>query len=264
MTEVKTIHHDGHLIELEAPYDNRVMKRYIDLVLKGQMPEDDFWVAMRKEFPILPLDPIRRRIADGAITQAPPKTPPADLVENGWYWILKTPDGEWEIARVEDVAGFPKFYEILKDWSTSYGEILAIGPQIPPYEPEQSDHDHDGGDCPLCPSEDRLAEMREHNRSARAAKLAMVQTEIAEDPSSFVFIIEGYDDLEDRMPVIMRVATSAAKAREYISGVRLTGREIYEVTPHRLDCDRTGEVALFHVSLKDGTATETPCGRHDA
>lgn len=263
MTTRRTLLVSGHLVTLEPPYDDRVARRYIDLVLSGTMTEEDFWPKMRQEFPILPLGPLREHVASGAIVPAPPKTPAADLVDGGWYWIQKHPEGEWEIARVERSGDGADFSEILKDWSTQYEDILAIGPQVPDYLPDEPDHDHGDGPCPLCPSEEQLATMRDRNRAARDAKLAAVTAEIEKDPSSFVFVVEGYDDEEDRMPVIMRITTSARQARAYLEGIRITDGEIYEVTPHRLDSDRTGEAALFHVMAIDGVTVEWPGGRHD-
>jgi len=261
MTTSRTLHMSGHLVTLEAPYDGRVVRRYIAMVLSGNMTDDEFWPKMRQEFPILPLGPIRDLVASGAIVPAPPKTPATDLLDGGWYWIQKHPGSEWEIARVERSGDDVRFSEILKDWSTDYDDILAIGPLVPDYAPDETDHEHGDGPCPLCPSEEQLAQMRESNRTAREAKLALVMAEIKENPSAFVFVVEGYDDLDDRMPVIMRVATSTEQARAYVAGVRISGGQIYEVTPHRLDSDRTGEVALFHVLAVDGRAVERRGGR---
>ena len=263
MTDPRTLLMSGYLVTLEAPYDDRVARRYIAMVLSGDMTDDEFWPKMRQEFPILPLEPIRDLIASGAIVPAPPKTPATDLVDGGWYWMQKHPGGEWEIARVELSGDDARFSEILKDWSTDYDDILAIGPLVPDYAPDETDHEHSDGPCPLCPSEEQLAQMRQSNRTAREAKRAIVIAEIEKDPSAFVFVVEGYDNLDDRMPVIMRVATSAEQARAYVAGVRVSGSEIYEVTPHRLDSDRTGEVALFHVLAVDGCAVERRGGRRD-
>jgi hypothetical protein len=106
------------------------------------------------------------------------------------------------------------------------------------------DHDHDTGTCPLCPPPAYFAEMRERNRVTAAEKRTRLLAEIDADPAAFVHVVEGYEDDNDRSSVIMLVASTVEKARAYCTAVRSSG--IFEITPNRIDDERTGEVVLWH------------------
>jgi hypothetical protein len=255
MTTTRTLHVTGHLVTLEPPYDDRVVRRYIGLVLSGDMSEDEFWPKMRQEYPILPLGPIREFIASGGIVPAPPKTPATDLVDGGWYWIRKHPDSDWEIAKVERSGDDAGFWEILKDWSTDYDDILAIGPLVPDYVPDEGGHVHEEGSCPLC-DETQLAEMRADNLARRADRRRTLLAEIEADPTAFVHVVEGYDNAEDRSPVIMLISRTLQGAREYCASMEGNTDGLFEITPNRLDDRRTGEVVLYHSIVENGTRVE--------
>jgi len=260
--ETRRIHHAGHVIALASPYDYRVPRLYVDDVLNGEMSEDEFWTDMRRRFPILPLGPIRRVIEQGAITPAPVNTPTTSLIEGGWYWIKEDPDGEWMIAQVNDTSLETRFVRFTipgREVGTYYDEIVSIGPMVPQYVPDQEDDGHDHGHdqaCPLCPSQDVLDQMGHANRAREADRRREMLKEIEADPSAFVFVIEGYENVHDRSPVIMQIASTIEKAHRYLDSERIGADQVYEVTPHRVDSTRTGETVLFHVIMKDGMLVE--------
>ncbi len=253
--ETRRIHHAGYLIALTAPYDYRVPKHYVDMVLDGRVSEDDFWVDMRRKYPILPLGPIRRMIEAGAITPAPAKTATTSLVEDGWYWVQQDADADWVVAQARDTGlGNPFTYFMVpgREIGIYHDEVVSIGPMVPQYVPEEEkDHDHDDV-CPLCASRETLDAMAAENEARRADRRRALMAEIAADPAAFVYVVEGYENVDDRSPVIMIIAGTLEKACERVRSADIRGDEIYEVTPHRIDADRTGEVVLMHFVLEDG------------
>jgi len=255
MPDIKRIFRDGYLITLDPPHGERVFTQYIRRVLGGDMSEDDFWTLMREENPALPLQPLRRSIEAGVIVKAPPKTPGPELEEGGYYWIQPQPDQAWEIAKVACAGEAPYFYPTMTEIESYYDEIFAIGPQVPQYAPDEGGHVHEEGSCPLC-DETQLAEMRADNLARRADRRRALLAEIETDPSAFVHVVEGYENAEDRSPVIMLISRTLQGAREYCVSMEVSTDGLFEITPNRLDDRRTGEVVLYHSIVENGTRVE--------
>lgn len=117
-------------------------------------------------------------------------------------------------------------------------------------------HEHDGDRCPLCPDEERLAEMRSRNLARWEEERRTLLAEIEADPTAFVHVVEGYDDAKDRSPVIMLISGSLQGARDFCTSLAGRTDGIFEITPHRLDDRRTGEVVLYHSIVEDDTRVE--------
>lgn len=250
-------HHLGHAWT-PAPgrtsQHDTVRRSYVEEVLVGGQSDDAFWEGVRARHPILPLTPIRQGIANGDIVRMPEKTPASEIVDEGWYWISL--DGTWEVAQAKGAETWLVFWRVMTDEDTSYDRVAAIGDRIEEPDALHDDgHAHDdGGTCPLCPSPETLQAMGDRNRAAAAAKRVALLAEIESDPASFVHVVEGYEDENDRSPAIMLVARTLDEARAFCTDTRSSG--LFEVTPHRVGDRRTGEVVLYHYIENDGTRVE--------
>lgn len=240
--------HDGHLWPSTDERDDAIVRDYVRSVLGGHCPLDEFWEMTLEEHGPDRTGRCRRFIEEGGIIDTPPKPRAEDIVHGGWYWIQHGRD--WEIGQA-NATGDLRFSMAATDMGVHYAEIIDVGPRI---EQHADDPVHDGelGECPLCPSAERLKQMGDANRTRERERRDALLAEIAAEPAAFIHVVEGYDDDEDRSPVIMFVAGTIEKARLYVEGIRAADGRVFEITPHRLDAERTGETVALHCVKTNG------------
>ena len=242
---------DGHLWKsLDGPND-QIMRDYELSVANGTCPADEFWEMTTEEYGHAAVATCQALIDEGALIKAPDKPAADAIVHDGWYWLQH--GRSWEIGQADADDGL-RFRLTSTEVSVPYREIMAVGPLIEVHDDqrEEADHDHAEGDCPLCPSSDQLASMRDANRERERSRRAALLTEITAKPSAFVHIVEGYENADDRSPIVTFVAGTLLRAKQHLDTYRSSEGNIFEVTPHRIDADRTGETVMFHAIKRNG------------
>lgn len=132
-------------------------------------------------------------------------------------------------------------------------------------------HDQAHGEerCPLCPTDNQLAGMRERNRRTAQTRREAMLAAIAANPSAYVFAVEARDDID--ADIIMQISSTLEKAREYClaqtiyenhTGVR------FHVIAHLVDTPdgdtTTGVISLAVYGIRSGeTKVEDLVGTDD-
>lgn len=248
---------EGHIWPSTDDRDDAIVRDYIRSILRGTCPVDEFWETIVEEYGQARANSCRRFVEGGGITETPPKTAINLIVRGGWYWLQHGRD--WEIGRAT-MEGDLRFLLTADETAVPYAEIIEIGPRIEKHGDEPV-HDGDHGDCPLCPSPERLANMRTANRERAEARRQAMLASIAAEPAAYVHVVEGYENEDDHSPVTLFVGGTLDRARQYIEGIRSSDGNVFEIAPHRIDAERTGETVMLHCIKKDGVLTWGE-GRH--